>query len=164
MGAVCWSFVARCIVIVVSKMQLDDIDRQILALLRADARRSLRDIGDRVGLSVAPVKRRIDRLEAAGVILGYTARVDLAAFGGELEAVVELRVEGTMELDTIVSAVSEVPEANEVLTIAGDPDALVLVRAENIHDLQRVVNRLRTSGQVIGTRTLVVLGRWNRLD
>lgn len=161
---ICLLIVASCIVIVVSGIQLDDIDRRILALLRSDARRSLRDIGSRVGLSVAPVKRRIDRLEAVGVILGYTARVDLAAVGGELEAVVELRVEGNMELDTIVSAVSEVPEATEVLTIAGDPDALIRVRAENIHDLQRVVNRLRTSGRVIGTKTLVVLGRWNRPD
>lgn len=149
--------------VVPDMIRIDDVDRQIVALLRSDARRSLRDIGDRVGLSVAPVKRRIDRLEAGGVIRGYTARVDLAAVGGELEAVVELRVEGNMELDTIVAAVCELPEATEVLTIAGDPDALVRVRAKNIHDLQRVVNRLRVSGRVTGTKTHVVLGSWSRV-
>jgi len=79
-----------------------------------------------------------------------------------LEAVVELRVAGDMELKTILSFASRIPEVNEVLTIAGDPDALVRVRAENIHDLTRVVNLLRTGGQVTGTKTHVILGLWSR--
>lgn len=143
---------------------LDDIDREILRLLRQDARRTVRDISARVGLTVAPVKRRIDRLEATGVIEGYTVRVDQSKMGSELEAVVELRVAGNMDLDTILDFASQIPEVNEVLTIAGDPDALVRVRVDNIHDLQRVVNLLRTGGRVTGTRTLVVLGLWTRTD
>jgi Lrp/AsnC family transcriptional regulator, leucine-responsive regulatory protein len=141
---------------------LDDIDRKIIGLLRADARRTVRDIAARVGLTVAPVKRRIDRMEATGVVEGYTIRVNQARLGSELEAVVELRVVGDMELETILSFSSKIPEVQEVLTIAGDPDALVRVRAQNIHDLQRVVNLLRTGGRVTGTKTLVVLGSWSR--
>jgi DNA-binding Lrp family transcriptional regulator len=50
---------------------MDRVDRQIVALLREDARRSYQDIGGRVSLSAPAVKRRVDRLEGAGVIRGY---------------------------------------------------------------------------------------------
>jgi Lrp/AsnC family transcriptional regulator, leucine-responsive regulatory protein len=143
-----------------SVVRLDDIDRHILALLRQDARRTVRDIAHHVGLTVAPVKRRISRLEATGVIEGYTVRVNTARIDSELEAVVELRVVGDLDLQTILSFSSHVPEVKEVLTLAGDPDALVRVRAANISELQRVVNVLRTNGRVTGTKTLVVLGAW----
>ncbi len=141
---------------------IDSVDRKIVDLLRADARRTIRDIATHIGLTVAPVKRRIDRLEAAGVIEGYTVRVNEAKVGVGIEAVVELRVLGDMDLNTITSFSSQIPEVREVLTIAGEPDALVRVRAENIHDLQRVVNLLRTGGKVTSTKTLVVLGSWVR--
>ena len=52
---------------------MDRIDRQIVALLREDARRSYQDIGSHVHLSAPAVKRRVDRLEASGVIRGYDA-------------------------------------------------------------------------------------------
>jgi DNA-binding Lrp family transcriptional regulator len=141
---------------------LDEIDKHILSLLREDGRRTVRDVARRVGLTVAPVKRRIARLEDAGVIQGYTARIDTSKVDGELEAVVELRVVGNLELKTILSFAENVPEVTEILTLAGDVDALVRVRAANIHDLQRVVNLLRTNGQVTGTKTSAVLGSWSR--
>jgi Lrp/AsnC family transcriptional regulator, leucine-responsive regulatory protein len=141
---------------------LDDVDREILRLLSEDGRRTVRDIASQVGLTVAPVKRRIDRLEQTGVISGYTARVDTAKVGGELEAVVELRVTGNLELELILAFAADVPEVVEVLTLAGDPDAIARIRASNIHDLQRVVNLLRKNGKITGTKTLVVLNSWSR--
>nr|WP_271209001.1 Lrp/AsnC family transcriptional regulator [Rhodococcus wratislaviensis]GLK33436.1 AsnC family transcriptional regulator [Rhodococcus wratislaviensis] len=141
---------------------LDEIDREIIRLLREDGRRTVRDIAHQVGLTVAPVKRRIDRLEKAGVISGYTARVDTTKMDGELEAVVELRVAGNLELEMILAFAENIPEVTEVLTLAGDPDAIARISAANIHDLQRVVNLLRTNGRVAGTKTLVVLNSWSR--
>lgn len=141
---------------------LDDIDREIVELLREDGRRTVRDVAHQVGLTVAPVKRRIARLEQTGVINGYTARVDTAKIGGELEAVVELRVAGDLELELILALAEDVPELVEVLTLAGDPDAIARIRAANIHDIQRVVNLLRKNGRVTGTKTLVVLDSWSR--
>jgi DNA-binding Lrp family transcriptional regulator len=141
---------------------LDDIDRQIIGLLREDGRRTVRDIARRIGLTVAPVKRRIDRLEQTGVITGYAARIDPAKMDGELEAVVEIRVAGNLDLEMILAIAENVPEVTEVLALAGDPDALARIRAVNIHDLQRVVNLLRTNGRVTGTKTLVVLNSWSR--
>src|SRR4051812_35309016 len=68
----------------------DEQDRKIIALLRENAKRTLADIGDQVGLSVAATKRRIDRLERDGVIRGYTVVVDESALSGSIEVVIEI--------------------------------------------------------------------------
>ena len=137
---------------------LDDADRTILELLTENARRTLGDIGQRVGLSAPAVKRRIDRLEAAGVILGYTARLDQAKLGRPLEAFTELRFSGDARVDAIAGIAAGIPEVEAVFTIAGDPDALAWIRVADVHELKRVIDRLRSSGDVIGTKTLMVLG------
>ena len=73
---------------------MDEIDRIIVALLRENARRSYQDIGGHVHLSAPAVKRRVDRLERDGVLIGYTAIVDPLAFGWHAEAFVDLFCEG----------------------------------------------------------------------
>ena len=141
---------------------LDPTDHQILELLREDARRTVRDIASRVNLTVAPVTRRIARLESLGVIVGYTAQINYGRISTYLEAVTELRFAGDLDLAHITQFAADIPEVQEVLTVAGDSDALVRVRVNGIDHLQKVVNRLRTGGGVTGTKTLVVLESWIR--
>src|ERR1700733_15543447 len=69
---------------------LDTIDRKIVALLQASAKRPFPDIGSDVGLSATAVKRRVDRLENDGVITGYGARINWRALGGAIEALIEI--------------------------------------------------------------------------
>ncbi len=142
---------------------LDATDDRILGLLAADARRSASEIGRRVDLSPAAAKRRIDRLEEAGVITGYTAVIDHSQLGATIEAFTELRFAGTTQVDDIESTLAEVPEVVEAFTTAGDPDALVRVRVRDLDHLKNVVDRIRRSGKVTGTKTLIVLGGRRRL-
>lgn len=139
---------------------LDGTDREIVALLEQDARRPLADIGRRVGLSAPAVKRRMDRLEELGVITGYTVTVDHAKLGRPLEAFSELRFAGTTKVDDISTIAKDIPEVSAVFTTAGDPDALVWMRVKDVDDLKRVIDRLRRSGKVLGTKTLMVLATW----
>jgi Lrp/AsnC family leucine-responsive transcriptional regulator len=136
---------------------VDSLDHQILALLTADARRPVADIATQVGLSPAPVKRRIDRMERDGVIQGYTTIVDYAATGVALEAFIEIRVLGSIETGEVWADLQAMPEVVQMLTIAGDPDALVRVRVDNVDHLARVVNQMRKTGKLTGTKTLIVL-------
>ena len=85
---------------------MDDIDRQIVALLRQDARRSFQSIGLKVALSAPAVKRRVDRLEADGVIRGYSAQVDPGRYGWGTHAFVELYCEGRMAAAEVRDAAS----------------------------------------------------------
>lgn len=141
---------------------LDDIDRAILDLLQENARRPLRDIATRVGLTVAPVQRRIARLEGLGVIERYTIRVNHGRIATGIEAITELQFGQDLDLAQIMELVAQIPEVEEVLTLAGDPDALVRIRVEGVEDLRRVVSSMRSSHAVTSTKTLVVLEEWTR--
>jgi DNA-binding Lrp family transcriptional regulator len=136
---------------------LDDIDRQILAILLDDARASLVDIGERVSLSAPAVKRRIDRLERDGAIRGYTAILDHAALGQTTEAFLEVFCEGDRSLATLRRTLADHPEVVGAYTVAGDPEAIVHVRASDIPHLERVIERIHSQPNVVRTRTNVVL-------
>ena len=142
--------------------RLDATDLEILDLLRADGRATLAAMGARVSLSSPAVKRRIDRLEALGVIRGYTVLLDHAKVGRPLEAFTEIRFAGNTKVDDIAGVATDLPEVQAVFTMAGDPDALVWMRVSDVEHLKRVVDQLRRSGKVVGTKTLMVLGTWTR--
>lgn len=142
-------------------VQLDDVDRRILDRLRRDGRAPVADIAREVGLSTAPVARRIERMERSGVIRGYAAIVDDQATG-TLEAFTEIRLAGSTETGEIAELMKEIPEVLAFHTIAGDPDVLVRVRAANVDHLQRVVNRMRRTGKFAATKTLIVMYSWVR--
>jgi Lrp/AsnC family leucine-responsive transcriptional regulator len=136
--------------------ELDDIDLELVRLLQANGRSTLGELGAGVNLSAPAVKRRIDRLEQAGVILGYTAQVNHAKLGRPLQAFSELRFGGTLGVNEIAGIGHEVPEVEAVYTTAGDPDALALLRVRDVEDLKRVIDILRRRGAA--TKTLMVLG------
>jgi DNA-binding Lrp family transcriptional regulator len=137
--------------------QIDDVDRQIIALLRDDARRSFQDIGSRVSLSAPAVKRRVDRLRAGGVIRGFTTLIDPGRFGWHAMAIVELTTEGRFSAADVKAAVSGHPEVAAAYTVAGQASAILVVRAEDTVHLEKVLERLRETPAIIRTRTAVVL-------
>jgi DNA-binding Lrp family transcriptional regulator len=141
-------------------VELDSVDHQILDLLRENSRRTLADVGEHVRLSASAVKRRVDRLEQQGVIVGYGIRIDHAKLGRQLEAFTELTFAGDTEVADIAAVAHELPEVQAVFTTAGDPDALVWIRVKDVADLTRVIDLLRRSGSVTGTKTLMVLDTW----
>lgn len=136
---------------------MDDIDRQIVALLRDHARRSFADIGARVALSAPAVKRRVDRLEERGVIRAYAAVVDPAALGWETHAVVALFCEGRMSGAELRAAVEHHPEVAAAYTVAGEASAVLHVRAADTRHLEEALERLRDQRGVTRTQTQVVL-------
>lgn len=136
---------------------LDGTDFEILELLRQDARRTLADIAARVSLSATAVKRRVERLERAGVITGYTVEIDHSVLGQSVEAFTELRFAGSTKVADIKGVAADLPEVQAIYTTAGDPDAIAHIRVRDVADLTRVIDRLRRGGRVTGTKTLMVL-------
>ena len=122
---------------------MDAVDRKIVALLRENARRSFKDIGRHVHLSAPAVKRRVDRLERDGVIRGYTAIVDPAAFGWHAEAFVDLFCDGRMPGEAIKRAVEKEPGVVSAHTVAGEASAMLHVMAEDTRDLELALERIR---------------------
>ena len=140
-------------------MGLDDIDQRIVAMLRDDARASFAEIGTGVGLSAPAVKRRVDRLRAAGVITGFAAVVDLSALGWTTEAYVEVYCQGKTTPATIAAAVSRHPEVVDACTVSGDADALVHVVAADMRHFEEVLERIGAEKFVVRTKSVLVLSR-----
>lgn len=136
---------------------MDEMDQTIVALLRENARRSFKDIGRHVHLSAPAVKRRVDRLEQAGVLLGYTAVVDPPAFGWHAEAFVDLYCEGKMAAGAIKRAVQQEPGVVSAHTVAGEASAVLHVMARDTKDLELALERIRATDGVTRTVTEVVL-------
>jgi DNA-binding Lrp family transcriptional regulator len=136
---------------------MDEIDRKIVALLRENARRSFKDIGGYVHLTAPAVKRRVDRLEAEGVLLGYTAIVDPQAFGWHAEAFVDLYCEGRMPGAAVKRAVEKEPGVVSAHTVAGEASAMLHVRANDTKDLEGTLERIRSTDGITRTVTEVVL-------
>ena len=136
---------------------MDDIDRRVVALLQQDARRSYDDIGRQVALSAPAVKRRVDRLRAAGAIRGFTAVVDHAALGAATEALVELFYAPGTRLERVAEHLGAHPEVIEAWSVTGEPDAIARVRTQDNSDLERLIVALQRDGLVVRTRSQVVL-------
>ncbi|MDK0524312.1 Lrp/AsnC family transcriptional regulator [Streptomyces sp. ML-6] len=142
--------------------EIDDVDHQLLRMLKEDGRRTFSEMAPEAGLSVAAVKRRVDRLRESGVITGFTVQVDHSKLGWSIEAFVELTYTGTTPVGEIVRTAYRTAEVQAVFTIAGAPDSLVHVRVRDIGHLQHVIDGLRRTGNVTGTKTLMILGSWTR--
>jgi Lrp/AsnC family transcriptional regulator, leucine-responsive regulatory protein len=136
---------------------LDDIDHKILALLRENARRTLADVGEHVSLSVAAVKRRIERLERDGVIKGYTTRVDMSGLDEGIEVIMEVYCADRTSPGDIRPSFEHVEEVVSGFTVSGEPDVLLRLRVDSVSHLEDVVERLRRDPNVVRTRTMLVL-------
>jgi Lrp/AsnC family transcriptional regulator len=109
--------------------RLDTIDRKILTVLQEDASLSVAEIGDRVGLSSTPCWKRIQRLEADGVIQKRVALVDQNKIGLGLSVFVSVESSDHSDawLKRFAAAVSAMPEVMEFYRMAGDVDYMLRV-------------------------------------
>jgi DNA-binding Lrp family transcriptional regulator len=137
----------------------DELDRQIVACLTEEGRLSFAEVGERVGLSAPAVKRRVDRLRRDGVILGFTAVLDPHAAGGATEAFVELYCRGHTNPGDIQRAVQAHPQVIAAYTVSGEADALLRLRADDIQELETVLERIHADENTERTKSSIVLSR-----
>jgi DNA-binding Lrp family transcriptional regulator len=138
---------------------MDAPDRQILALLVEDGRRTYDDIAGQVALSAPAVKRRIDRLRQRGALKGFTAVLDHAALGDSTEALIELFYAPGTLLEQVTATLRRHPEVVEAWSVTGEADAIARVRTHDNRDLERLIMELQRDGLVQRTRSQVVLSR-----
>jgi Lrp/AsnC family leucine-responsive transcriptional regulator len=126
------------------KLELDAMDARILEILQDDARSTLADIGRRIHMSQPAVAERVKRMEAAGVIAGYHARVNPSALGYGITAFIRVSKRGH---DTPVEVVAaQVPEIVECHSITGDDCSIVKVVAPSVAALETVIVALTRCG------------------
>ncbi|TKC79053.1 Lrp/AsnC family transcriptional regulator [Trinickia terrae] len=161
-------------------IELDAVDRRILAVLQENGRLSNQDIAERVNLSPSPCLRRIRRLEESGVIRGYVALLDAQKLGLDLLAYVNVRLEkrgspadvlpgrrgdasvraGATHAELFKAAVQTWPEVVACHAMAGDMDYLLRVQVEDMAHFSRFVQeQLLHHSSVIDVKTSFSLER-----
>ena len=122
-------------------MAIDKFDLAILKVLQGDARASLLDISKRVGLSATPCWNRIRKMEADGVIQGYTARIDPAAIGFTETVIVQVTLESHTDetLYDFGRTLEQIPEVLEAYLVSGDYDYYIRIAVKDTRDYERLL-------------------------
>ena len=136
--------------------ELDRVDRAILRLLQQDGRSSIRSVAERVHVSRANAYARISRLTDAGVIRGFTARVDHERAGQGASAYITLKIVQN-SWRTVREQLLALPGVAHIALVGGEFDVLLLVHtADNRALRELVLGRIQSIPQVLATQTLIV--------
>ncbi|MFA6313993.1 MAG: Lrp/AsnC family transcriptional regulator [Sterolibacterium sp.] len=122
-------------------MNLDKFDLAILSILRQDARASLQDISARVRLSTTACWTRVKKMETAGVIQGYTVRIDPAALGFTETVMVQVTLDSHSDdaVESFSRALEEIPEVVEAYLMSGEYDYLFRIAVRDTRDYERLL-------------------------
>lgn len=135
---------------------LDDIDRLLIRELMADGRATLSNLAEKASLSVSAVQSRVRRLEARGVIRGYTAHVDPEALGQLLSAFVAITPLDPSQPDDAPALLQHVPGIEACHSVAGDESYMLLVRVASPRHLEQLLQEIRATANV-RTRSTIIL-------
>ena len=118
---------------------MDTIDARLLSALQRDGRQTVTDLAAAVGLSPTPCARRLARLEAEGVIEGYSARVDQARIGFPVSVFIQVELESQSKdaIDAFERAVRRFERVMECHLMTGTRDILMRVVAADLGDFDR---------------------------
>ena len=140
---------------------MDDLDRNILALLGADARMSVATLARRLKVARSTVQARLERLETTGIIAGYTLKLGEAARQGRLRASVLVTIEPRAQA-AILTRLKSIPEVERVFTTSGRFDLLLQIAAPNTQVLDQVLDQIGGLTGVNSSESLIHLS--TRLD
>jgi DNA-binding Lrp family transcriptional regulator len=135
---------------------MDTIDRQLLSLLRDDARTSVAAMAKALGVARGTVQNRMARLEADGVIVGYTVRLKLDAEDQRIRALMTVAVGGN-RTDEVLKALRGDPAVSALHTTNGRWDIVAELRTESLEAVDRVLGRIRQIDGISNTETSLLL-------
>ncbi len=140
-------------------MELDDVDRSILAALQQDGRMSNQLLAERAGVAASTCLQRLRTLQTRGVIRRFTVELEQAALGYQLQALVSIRItpNARARLTAFADQLASDPQVSQVFYLAGAADFIVHVRAGSTQDLSDfVTEHLSTNPIVASTNTSLI--------
>jgi DNA-binding Lrp family transcriptional regulator len=140
---------------------MDELDRNIVGLLGADARMSIATLARRLKVARSTIQARLERLETSGVIVGYTIKLGESAREGRLRASVLLTVEPRAQAN-ILTRLKAIPEVERVFTTSGRFDLLLQIAAPSTAALDQVLDQIGAMTGVRSSESLIHLS--TRID
>jgi len=140
----------------VAKYATDDLDRRIIAHLRADGRASLSKLADALGIARGTVQNRLDRLMETGTLLGFTVRVREDYDVNTVHAVMMIEVVGKSTTQ-VIRKLRGLTEISALHTTNGTWDLVANIRAASLSDFDRVLREVRMIDGVANSETSLLL-------
>ena len=140
-------------------MAMDDTDRQLISLLRKDARTNVAALAAKLGVSRGTVSNRIRKLEDGQVIVGYTVRLRPDARPNEIRAWMNVLIDGNQTRAVIASLLGE-PGVAALHDTNGRWDLLAELRAESMTELSQLLERVRLIKGIAKTETSILLATY----
>lgn len=125
---------------------MDELDKRILALLRANARMTAKDIARQVSLTGPAVGERIRRMEREGVIEGYTVRVARARTAATIDALISVSVTPGQQ-EGFLALAQKSPAVLQCFHVTGSHSFIARVVCEGVGELEHIINRIQKWGQ-----------------
>ena len=138
---------------------MDDTDRQLISLLRKDARTNVAALAAKLGVSRGTVSNRIRKLEDGQVIVGYTVRLRPDARPNEIRAWMNVLIDGNQTRAVIASLLGE-PGVAALHDTNGRWDLLAELRAESMTELSQLLERVRLIKGIANTETSILLATY----
>lgn len=135
---------------------MDGRDMRILSELGKNGRISYQELGKMVNLSANAAAQRVRRLEAVGVIRGFSVEVSLASLGLKLQAFVDVKLRQGTTMEAFEKALGNIPGIREAASITGTFDARLQVDCADPVELGRLVEQLRVEAGVQSTSSTVI--------
>lgn len=136
---------------------LDGKDRLLLGALRADARQSLVELARQAGLSRSATHERVRRLEAKGVIAGYTVRLAADREAPGVQALIAIAFQAGRNCDHVVPHLTGLPNVVTCWSLAGPTDLMLLVECASNAELDNVRRLIATTPGIATAQTHVAL-------
>ena len=135
---------------------MDNTDRQLLALLRDDARASVASLAKVLQVARGTVQNRLHKLQADGTIVGYTVRLRPLAEAHQIRALMTVEVVGT-RTDQVLAALRGDPAVSALHTTKGRWDIVAELQADSLAAFDRVLSRIRLLDGIANTETSLLL-------
>jgi DNA-binding Lrp family transcriptional regulator len=135
---------------------MDDLDHRLLALLRADARKSAAALAKRLRVSRGTVQNRIARMRADGVIQGFTVRTGPAHEPNRIRAIMTIAIEGERSR-AVIAALRGLPEVAAIHTTNGRWDLVAELETATLGEFGRTLDEVRTIDGIASTETSILL-------
>ena len=135
---------------------MDDVDRQLIAILRNDARTAVATLAKRLGVSRGTVQNRIDRMMREGAMLGFTLRLPPESDAHRVRAVMAIAIEGERS-SAVMAALKGFPEIEAVHTTNGRWDLMAELNAESLAAFSRALDGIRQIKGIATTETSILL-------
>jgi len=132
---------------------MDELDREILSILRRDARIPYTEIADEVGTSEGTVRNRVENLLDEGVIERFT----IATRTGNVKAMIEVSVDVDVDTAAVSERLSEWAQVDFVWQVSGEEDIVVVVDAADTNAVNELITRARELEEVVSTKTRLIL-------